>query len=400
MIEVQNVCKRFRLYRSPADRLREIFTGGKHHVDFDALSDVSFQIAPGESIGIVGPNGAGKSTLLKIVSGALIPDSGRIIKSGRVSMLAIGAGFNPQLNGLQNIFAGGVLLGMSAPEIAAKQPDIIAFAELGDFIYEPVKTYSSGMLMRLGFSVTIHSDPACFIVDEALTVGDAYFSAKCLKRIKSFRDKGGSLVLVSHDLGSVKMLTDRAILMHQGRIVEQGTPDQVSNAYNFLIAKMGHEEGRLEVQRHRDPSFGDFRVRIGECSVTGDNSKGDIVSAGEPATISVKIEADADIPDLTVGFMIRDKFGQDMYGTNTHHLKQPVAVLAGHRYEVTFRMPMDLGHGKYFLTIALHRDATHVTDCHHWKDNAASFTIAGLTGAFFVGCAHLRPTLAVREAPP
>jgi lipopolysaccharide transport system ATP-binding protein len=196
MIKVEGISKKFKLYHSPADRLKEIIFRKQYHKDFVALEDISFEIGSGETFGIIGQNGAGKSTLLKILSGIVIPDSGTIHVDGKVTgLLELGTGFNFEMTGLENIYMNGTLIGMSKEEIGRKRQDIIDFSELGDFINEPIKKYSSGMTMRLAFSIAIHADPTCFLVDEALSVGDAYFQQKCIRKIQEFRAGGGSIVL-------------------------------------------------------------------------------------------------------------------------------------------------------------------------------------------------------------
>ena len=210
------------------------------HRKFCALKDLSFEVQEGESLGIVGQNGAGKSTLLKILTGVLFPDSGSIHVDGRITgLLELGTGFNSEFTGVQNIYLNGTLLGMSKEEINERFDAIIAFTELGDFIQEPIKTYSSGMIMRLAFSTAIHAEPKAFVVDEALSVGDTYFQQKCMRKIKEFKADGGSIIFVSHDMNAVKILCDKALLLDHGLKVEEGEPDKVINTYNFLLAKKG-----------------------------------------------------------------------------------------------------------------------------------------------------------------
>jgi ABC-type polysaccharide/polyol phosphate transport system ATPase subunit len=213
MINVEGISKQFKLYRSPADRLREIVYRKKYHKDFVALDNISFEVKNGETLGIIGQNGAGKSTLLKILSGIVIPDQGTITVDGKVTgLLELGTGFNAEMTGLENIYMNGTLIGMTKDELDRKKQTIIDFSELGEFINEPIKTYSSGMTMRLAFSIAIHADPTCFLVDEALSVGDAYFQQKCMRKIQEFRAAGGSIVFVSHDMNAVKILCDAVIV--------------------------------------------------------------------------------------------------------------------------------------------------------------------------------------------
>jgi lipopolysaccharide transport system ATP-binding protein len=213
MISVKNISKTFKLYQAPSDRLKEILLRRCYHKNFQAVNNVSFEVQEGETLGIVGENGAGKSTILKLLTGILIPDTGSVHVSGKITgLLELGTGHN------------ATYLGLSRSEIDKKLDTIIGFTELGEFIHEPIKTYSSGMVMRLAFSVAIHAEPRAFVVDEALSVGDAYFQQKCMKKIKDFKDNGGSIVFVSHDMNAVKVLCDQAILLEHGSVVEQGEP--------------------------------------------------------------------------------------------------------------------------------------------------------------------------------
>lgn len=405
MISVQGISKRFRLYRSPADRLKEILLRRPFHTDFQALDDVSFELSPGQSLGVIGPNGAGKSTLLRILAGALLPDRGtvRATGGGRICLLSIGIGMDPNESGLRNIDLSGLVLGMTPAEIAAKRQAIIDFTELGDFIHEPVRSYSSGMALRLGFAVAIHADPACFIIDEAMAVGDAHFQQKCLHRIRAFRANGGSLILVSHDLNSIKLLTDRALMLHRGKVVEQGDPETVTAAYNLLIARLAEGDPRIqleqrEVQRHRSKSYGDFAARITRAAVVDAQTGASVISAGSQARIDLDVAVDRAIPGATIGILIRDRFGQDIFGTNTHHLGRQVDLEAGKSYRASFPVRLDLGVGMYTLTVAIHTADTHLTDCHHWFDNIAGFEIAGTTGTYFIGLVRLAPDFTLTES--
>jgi lipopolysaccharide transport system ATP-binding protein len=309
VITVDSISKRFKLYRSPADRLKEIVMRRQYHTDFDALKDVSFSVAGGETLGIVGRNGAGKSTLLKILTGILLPDSGTISIDGKITgLLELGTGFNAEMTGIENIYMNGALLGMNREEIGRKKDVIVEFTELGEFIYEQLKTYSSGMVMRLAFAIAIHADPKCFVVDEALSVGDAHFQQKCMTKIREFRKSGGSIVFVSHDMNSIKMLCDKAILLNHGAVVDEGDTENVVNSYNFLIAKLNDIDNKMIADPVQESSYGTFEVKINNVTVQGENSKSPVISSGERARITLDIESKAEIPDATIGILIRDKF--------------------------------------------------------------------------------------------
>ena len=287
MLLLQNVSKLYRLYRRPADRLRELLPGAAaRHTDFWALRDISFSVEKGETLSLVGPNGCGKSTLLQIVSGILQPTSGRVVTRGRIAaLLELGAGFNPEFTGRENVYLNGEILGLSRAEIDRAMPSIEAFAEIGEFIERPVKEYSSGMYVRLAFSTAIHVDPEILIVDEALAVGDAVFANRCVRKFQELRERKITVLFVSHDLGLVKQLSDRAILLLHGRIEAEGKPSDVINRYIGLV--LAREPREKKEERLRS-SFrhGDGASEI--LSVALLNARGEpaeSVSSGEPVTV-------------------------------------------------------------------------------------------------------------------
>src|SRR5499427_4053100 len=237
LVLVENVSKLYRLYRKPADRLRELLPGARPlHQDFWALKDISFAAEKGETLSLVGPNGCGKSTLLQIVAGILQPTTGRVVTRGRIAaLLELGAGFNPEFSGRENVYLNGEIMGLTRAEIDRAMPSIEAFAEIGEFIERPVKEYSSGMYVRLAFSTAIHVEPEILIVDEALAVGDAVFANRCVRKFEELRARKITVLFVSHDLGLVKQLSDRAILLLGGRIEAQGAPNDVINRYIGLV---------------------------------------------------------------------------------------------------------------------------------------------------------------------
>jgi len=396
MIRVEGLSKTFKLYRSPAHRLKEIVFRKCYHQTHAALRDLSFDVQDGETLGIIGPNGAGKSTLLKILTGILVPDKGSVHIDGRITgLLELGTGFNPDMTGLQNIYMNGLLLGMSRAEIDARIERIIEFTELDDFIYEALRTYSSGMVMRLAFSVAIHAEPRCFVVDEALAVGDAHFQQKCMDRIKEFRGQGGSIVFVSHDMNAVKILCSRAILLHQGAALESGVPETVVSAYNFLVARLGDERKEMKVSGREVRSYGTFDALIRSLSIVGSESGSGTISAGEQTTVTIEIEAERDVPEVVAGILIRDRYGQDIFGTNTYHYGLPLSMKEGQRAACRFRMPLNIGAGKYTLTAALHTRDTHLERCMHWADRLLDFEVAGFKGHFSIGLCKLEPDIEI-----
>ena len=260
MVLVQNVSKLYRLYKHPSDRIRELvpFQSKKLHQDFWALRDISFSVEKGETLSIVGPNGCGKSTLLQIICGILQPSSGRVVTTGRVAaLLELGAGFNPEFTGRENVFLNGEIMGLSRAHIARAMPSIAAFADIGEFLERPVKEYSSGMYVRLAFATAIHVEPEILVVDEALAVGDAVFANRCVRKFEELRERKITVLFVSHDLGLVKQLSHRAILLVGGHIHAQGEPNQVINQYIGLVLEKQRAEtaprGKLSAGfRHGD----------------------------------------------------------------------------------------------------------------------------------------------------
>jgi len=421
MIELDGVTKTYRIYRRKSDWLKERLLRRSLHQTKAALRDVSLRVADGEVLGIIGRNGAGKSTLLELIMGVALPNSGEIRVSGRVTgLLELGTGFNSDLTGNENIDFNAALLGMAPDEIAAKRAAIVAFSELGDAIHDPLRTYSSGMTMRLAFAIAIHADPACFVVDEALSVGDVHFQQKCLRRIRAFKANGGTIVFVSHDLNAVKLLCDRAAVLERGEVVAAGDPEFAANRYNQIIARMDTAEATIAVDDPLDPtgtpaapsdpaagapaaatSYGTGEVTLRGARVHGAESDGHIVRAGERTVIAIEVVAHAAIADATLGILIRDRFGQDLFGINTYNMDRPVSFAAGETTTFRFQMAMNLGPGTYSLTVALHRGDDHLETCYHWCDNLATFQVAGFLGARFQGVCRLEPTLEVidRDGP-
>ena len=391
MIEVNALEKVFKLYHRPADRLREMVFRRPYHTPYHALKNISFTVKQGETLGIIGRNGAGKSTLLKILNSVLMPDSGTVTTHGRVTgLLELGTGFNSSMSGVQNILTNGLLLGMTEREIADRQKDIINFTELGNFINEPLRTYSSGMVMRLAFAIAIHADPETFLIDEALSVGDGRFQQKCMRRIKEFRQQGGSIIFVSHDLNAVKMICDRVIVLEEGTMVAQGEPEDAVNYYNRILAAEHRDD---EPFRSAENGYGTYQVRITQAEARGESSGAEILSSGDKLLLTVLVEAASAIPDLTLGIMIRDRFGQDIFGTNTHLMGYPIAVATGEKREIRFSIPMSLAPGKYTITLALHEGADHTNECYHWWDGALCFEVSGIRGNSFNGICNLNPSI-------
>ena len=416
-VRVANLGKAYKRYRGQWGRLREWLDPGGHdyHEKHWVLRGLDFQIAPGESVGIIGQNGAGKSTLLKIITGTTAPSEGSVEVGGRVAaLLELGMGFHPEFSGRQNAFMAGQLLGLGNAEIAGLMPEIEEFAEIGDYIDQPVRTYSSGMQMRLAFSVATCVRPDVLIVDEALSVGDAYFQAKCIDRIRAFRESGTTLLFVSHSPGSVKSLCDRAILLDHGRVLKDGSPDQVLDYYNAVIARQ-HAEAEI---REAEAAHGGRQTRSGNREATvatvellSQRTGAEVraVAVGEAATIRVSVDVHTALDELTVGIIIRDLLGNDVFGTNTFHHDMSLAhARAGSRHALDFAFPaLDLGRGSYTVSVALHTRDVHVARSYDWWDHALAFQVVPGSRRFAIGVSDLPVSLrwdagaepAARERP-
>lgn len=400
ILQVKNISKIYKVYKSNTDRLKEIFFKKNYHKAFVSNDNISFDLFEGETLGIIGLNGAGKSTILKIIAGVTDPTEGKVIKKGRVTaLLELGTGFNKHQTGYENIFLNGTLIGMTHKECQQKAEQIIAFSELGEYINEPVKSYSSGMKMRLAFSIAIHSNPKILIVDEALSVGDAHFSAKCTKALKQRKKQNMSIIYVSHDLNSLKLLCDRVIMLDKGKLIEQGTPQDVINRYNFLIAKLNETNEKIQINKHKQSSFGTFEAHIDKVSLQGELSQSNTPSAGENVQICIEISSKINIKDMTIGILLRDKFGQDVFGTNTFFYDIDIAFEENKKYLCTYALPLNIGVGKYTIAVAIHSKENHLDHCLHWLDDACSFEVMGHQDEMFIGLCRLKPQISFEEAP-
>jgi lipopolysaccharide transport system ATP-binding protein len=376
VVLVQNVSKLYRLYKRPADRLRELLPGvAPAHRDFWALRDINFEVERGEALGLVGPNGCGKSTLLQLVCGILQPSKGRVVTRGRIAaLLELGAGFNPEFSGRENVYLNGEIMGLSRGEIDRAMPSIESFAEIGEFMERPVKEYSSGMYVRLAFSTAIHVDPEILIVDEALAVGDAVFANRCVRKFQELRERKITVLFVSHDLGLVKQLSDRAILLLNGRMEACGSPNDVINRYIGLVHERQAPETEREERvrssfRHGDGSSEILGIQILNARGTAAQS----IGSGEPVTVRVRARFHRAVADPMVGILVRTRIGMDVYGTNTRieHV-QLGSFEPGQVLEVDFKMDCWLTPQQYTLTAA-----TQSADgsSHDWLDDAIAFDV-------------------------
>jgi lipopolysaccharide transport system ATP-binding protein len=370
LLQVQNVSKLYRLYRKPADRLF-----GRVATEFWALRDVTLSVERGEVFGIVGPNGSGKSTLLQIVSGILEPTRGRVITKGRIAaLLELGAGFNPEFTGRENVFLNGEILGISRREMERVFPEIEKFAEIGAFVDRPVKEYSTGMYVRLAFATAIHVEPEILIVDEALAVGDAIFANRCVKKFEDLKKRGITVLFVSHDLGLVKRLSDRAALMIDGRVAACGSPSEVVNRYVGLVLEREQQQPRVEETPTGTYRHGDGASRVLDAvliDARGEETR--TLQPGEPVTIRVRARAEKDLEDPVVGVLIRNRLGIDVFGTNTRIEGVDLGrVAAGEVFEVGFTFDCLLTRQDYTLTVATQYREGYSQD---WLDDFVSFSV-------------------------
>ncbi len=380
--------------------------GGKtlHRAEW-ALRDIEFEVSDGESVGIIGMNGAGKSTLLRILSGTTLASEGSFEVHGRVAaLLELGLGIHPEFDGWQNAALACRLLGVDEAEISKILPWVQEFSELGEHMNQPVRTYSTGMQVRLAFSAATAVRPDVLMVDEALSVGDAYFQHKSMSRIRAFRAEGTTLLFVTHDPGAVKSLCDRALLLEGGRLVLDDAPDTVFDYYNARIAQ---REKDAEIEQHKDAE-GRSTTRSGSreaelVSVVVDDEAGQparLFRVGAPATIRCRLKLNGAMECPTVGFVIRDRLGADVFGSNTFHLDvESHAGSDGDTFEAEFRTVMHLGPGTYSLSVALHREHAHVDSNYDWWDRAVLLEVVPGERAAFTGVAALPIEAVVRRRP-
>lgn len=402
MIRVRGLGKRYKRYPNGWARLGEWLSGGRWrpYAERWVLRDVSFAVAPGEAVAIVGANGAGKSTLLKILAGTTQPTTGSFQIDGRAAaLLELGLGFHADFSGTQNAIMGCQMLGLPAEQIPALLPAIADFAELHEWMDQPLRSYSTGMQMRLAFSVASAVRPAVLIVDEALAVGDVYFQHKSMHRIREYRAAGTTLLFVSHDATAVKTLCDRALLLDGGLLVRAGPPDAVLDYYNALIAA---RETAAGISQSGTPGATVTRsgnglahfAAVALCDAAGRRRL--TFQVGEAVQLSCEVDVNADIAAPTFGLLIRDRLGNDVFGTNTFHLgASPDRAAAGERLIVTFRFRLALGAGSYAISVAAHTGAAHTADNFDWWDRAVVFEVVPGGESFFVGSTHLPVEVAI-----
>jgi lipopolysaccharide transport system ATP-binding protein len=411
-LRVESVSKQYRIYDKPADRLKETVTRGrwKAHREFWALRDISFEVEAGTTTGIIGPNGSGKSTLLQIITGTLEPTHGSVSLEGRVAaLLELGAGFNPEFTGVENIFMNTALMGLSKTETEQLLPEIANFAEIGDFLYQPLKTYSSGMYIRLAFAAAIAVSPQILIIDEALAVGDAVFQHRCTRRIKEMQESGTTILFVSHDPGAIRALCSRAILLNGGRMEADGPPAEVLSRYQKVIMaqEAAYAEGQLtressspRAQTSDEESSPQFTYRHGDGSAEIlkvdllDATEGPItlVETGQMVHVKVRVLFHQDLEDPVYGFVIRNRHGIHLYGTNSK-VQGLVAgwMRRGQTVEITFSFHSWLAPDLYSVSVAVHSANAVSFD---WMDGVLFFRV--FSAIPIEGVANLDATVTTR----
>lgn len=386
-IKVENLTKIYKLYNSPQDRLKESLhpLRKKYHKDFYALNDVSLEIKKGETVGIIGQNGAGKSTLLKTITGVLTPSSGSVEVNGRISaLLELGAGFNPQLTGLENVYFNGTIMGYTHEQMDAKLDDILSFADIGDFVRQPVKTYSSGMFVRLAFAVAVNIDPEILIVDEALSVGDMMFQAKCYDRIKTLMSGGVTTLFVTHNMNTISSLCNRAYMIDGGKVYTEGAPKEVTLAYYTLQREREHArqgkanpprakvaveatvtrkpDARKAQTQEEEQRYGLGTAKIVDYRIYNHEGIETVaLETGKSFSVWMRVVFDGDVENPCFGMMIRNLQGQNLLGVHSFHEQRMNfgAKKNGDEMSVIFESEMLLNPGKYTMTIGV---ADHETD--------------------------------------
>lgn len=414
-LRAEGVSKLYRIYDRPGHRLSEMLTRGywKRHREFWALRNIAFEIEAGTTTGIIGPNGSGKSTLLQILTGTLEPTHGSVWHEGRVAaLLELGAGFNPEFTGIENVFMNAALMGFSRKETEALLPEIERFAEIGPFVHQPVKTYSSGMYVRLAFSIAIAASPNILIIDEALAVGDAVFQHRCMRRLRQMQNNGVTIFFVSHDAGAVRALCSRAILLNAGEVVADGNPPDVLNRYQKLIMarEQAYEEAAqpagcdadlewlLEEEkftplnytfRHGDGSAEVLKVELLDAGL----QRIEIVETAEPIILRMWVRFRTNVEAPVCGFLLRNRHGIHIYGTNTELQKLDLgATRPGEIIEVAFAFNCSLAPDSYSVAVAAHSPDAISFD---WLDGALFFQVISATG--MDGVANLNATVAARR---
>jgi len=406
-ITAHHLSKAYKQYPHRWGRLLEWFipNAKPRHTLKWVLTDLNFSVQAGEALGIIGMNGAGKSTLLKMITGTTGPTIGSVECCGKIAaLLELGMGFHPDFTGRQNVLMAGQLLGHSTEQMTELMPAIEAFAEIGEYLDEPVRTYSSGMQMRLAFSVATAIRPDILIVDEALSVGDAYFQHKSFERIREFNRQGTTLLIVSHDKNAIMSICSRAILLNQGKVAIEGSPELVMDYYNALLAdhqnqqveQLVREDGRVQtISGSAEASV----LRVSLCDQSGKALE--VVNVGQQVVLRIQFKAHQAIERLICGYGIKDRFGRVMFGTNTEILHKPLLdVQAGDEFFLESCFLMNLGPGTYSIQTALTSTDTHLANNYEWRELALIFGVVNVKLPYFEGSSWLDPQITLQTNKP
>lgn len=377
-IKVSDVSKIYQLYEKPIDRLKEALsiTKKNYHKDFFALDKVSFEVEKGQTVGIIGTNGSGKSTILKIITGVLTPTSGTVEVNGKISaLLELGAGFNNEYTGIENIYMNGTMMGYTREEMDAKLPEILEFADIGDFVHQPVKTYSSGMFVRLAFALAINVEPEILIVDEALSVGDVFFQAKCFRKIDEIRQKGTTVLMVTHDMGSVVKYCEKVVLLNRGHFVAEGEAGEMVDLYKKILANQFDESDTKEADavdcdkpsiekeykvwkeklglNAETLEYGDKKAEIIDFGIFDHNGEiSNIVTKGEEFTLRMRVKFAEKQRNPIFAYTFKDKRGTEITGTNTMLEGCMIEeTKSGEIYDVSFKQKAIMQGGEYLLSL-------------------------------------------------
>lgn len=402
-ISVKNLTKKYRIFGHPGDRIKQALTFGRmrFHREFIALQDISFEIKKGETVGIIGRNGSGKSTLLQLICGILKPTLGTVQVNGRVSaLLELGAGFNPEFTGRENTYFQGAVMGLTKESMDERFDDIAAFADIGEFIDQPVRVYSSGMFVRLAFAVAVHVEPDILVVDEALSVGDVVFQHKSKKRVREMIDSGTSLLMVSHDRNIVTSTCNRCIYLDGGRMEMDGLPSDVFDYYHAMAATQNGNQislnqldsGRAQVVSGTGEARVE-RIRL----LDSDNKEISLVEIGAPVVLEFAVYVCQPIPRLVLGFTLRDRFGQQIFGINTNSFgKSLVDVQAGGRGVFRFSFNACMGAGSYSVSTALVSTDDRLSNNYECRELSFFFEVQNASHPPFGGSVWLNPDLDVQ----
>ena len=384
-VQIQNVSKVYRLYENPIERLKDALSLSKkdNYREYHALSNISINVERGQTVGLIGTNGAGKSTLLKIVTGVLTPTEGNVVVNGKIAaLLELGAGFNMEYTGIENIYLNGSMMGYTKEQMEDRVPNIVEFAGIGDFIEQPVKTYSSGMFARLAFAVAINVDPDILIVDEALSVGDIYFQAKCFKKMNEIKENGTTILLVTHDMSSVIKYCDKVVVLNKGQFLKEGSAKEMVDIYKKLLVnqyKGDDEEDEIvtaqideltgtqkDIEKNKTIEMWKNKLSINDNNQTYGNGKAEIIDFGifdrsnninsmiikkEIFTVRMKVRFNEDVENPIFAVTFKDAKGTEITGTNTMYEKKDIPLArSGEIYEISFKQKMQLQGGEYLIS--------------------------------------------------